>query len=183
MGAALAGAVLDRGHRMAPPAGRHGDARDLRRVAGPIVAATDPGSLWHGLRVAALDGCQARMPDTEANRAAFGSSGTADDGSASPFPLLRIMLATARAGRAILGAETAASRVGEQTLAHRLIDNHPNLFTNGYVYVVDRNFLSFAFLEKVHRGGQGAQLVMRAKDGLQLPIVTRLGKGDSDLRK
>ena len=82
------------------------------RVTGPIVAATDPGGLWHGLRVAALDGCQARMPDTEANRAAFGSSGTAGDGSDSPFPLARVVLATARAGRAILGANRPATAAG-----------------------------------------------------------------------
>jgi len=148
------------------------------RVAGPIVAATDPGGLWHGLRVCALDGCQARIPDSQANRAAFGSSGTSDDGGDSPFPLARMVLATARAGRAILAAEQDASRVGEQTLAHRLIDNHPDLFTTANLFVVDRNFLSFEFVDKVHRGGDGAQLVMRAKDRLRLPVVKRLGPGD-----
>jgi hypothetical protein len=125
-----------------------------------------------------LDGCQARIPDSQANRAAFGSSGTSDDGGDSPFPLARMVLATARAGRAILAAEQDASRVGEQTLAHRLIDNHPDLFTTANLFVVDRNFLSFEFVDKVHRGGDGAQLVMRAKDRLRLPVVKRLGPGD-----
>jgi hypothetical protein len=78
------------------------DALLFARVAGVIVAATDPGGLWRGLRVAALDGCQVKVPDSEENRAAFGSSGTADD--SSPFPLVRIVVATARAGRAILAA-------------------------------------------------------------------------------
>ena len=140
------------------------------RVAGPVVAATDPAGLWHGLRVAALDGCQTRVADTEANRAAFGSSGTAEDGSDSPFPLVRIVLATARAGRAILAAALDASRVGEQTLTARLIAEHPHLFTAEYIYVVDRNFLSHDFIDSVHQGGQGAHLLMRVKDGIRLPI-------------
>jgi hypothetical protein len=33
-------------------------------------------------------------------------------------------------------------------------------------------------VQAVHRGGQGAQLVARAKDGLKLPIVQRFGDGD-----
>ena len=148
------------------------------RVAGHIVAATDPGARWHGLRVCALDGCQIRLPDTDENRAAFGSSGTTDDGADSPFPLARAVLGTARAGRAMLAAELDASWVGEQTLAHRLITEHPDLFTDECLYLVDRNFLSWAFVQAVHRGGHGAHLVARAKDGLKLPIVQRFGDGD-----
>ena len=148
------------------------------RVAGYIVAATDPGALWHGLRVCALDGCQIRLPDTKENRAAFGSSGTTGAGADSPFPLARAVLAAARAGRAMLAAVIDASWVGEQSLAHRLIKQHPDLFTNDCVYLVDRNFLSWAFLKAVHRGGQGAQLVARATDTFTLPPVTWLGKGD-----
>jgi len=52
------------------------------RIAGHLAAATEPGALWHGLRVATLDGCQVKIPDSDANRAAFGSSGTADDSAA-----------------------------------------------------------------------------------------------------
>jgi hypothetical protein len=148
------------------------------RVAGLVVAATDPGGLWHGLRVAALDGCQAKVPDTPANRAAFGSAGTPDDGGDSPFPLVRIVLATARAGRAILAAVLDASRVGEQTLTARLIAEHPLLFTPEYLYVVDRNFLSHDFIDAVHKGGCGAHLLMRVKDGIRLPVIEWLGPGE-----
>jgi hypothetical protein len=44
--------------------------------------------------------------------------------------------------------------------------------------VVDRNFLSFEFVDKLHQGGQGAHLVMRVKDGIRLPVVQRLGPGE-----
>jgi hypothetical protein len=84
------------------------------RVAGHIVAATAPGALWHGLRVCTLDGCQVKVPDSDDNRAAFGSSGTADDSAA--FPMVRIVLAVARAGRALLAATIDTSRVGEQPM-------------------------------------------------------------------
>jgi Insertion element 4 transposase N-terminal/Transposase DDE domain len=146
------------------------------RVAGHIVAATDPGALWHGLRVCTLDGCQVRVPDSPENRAAFGSSGTADD-SAS-FPMVRVVMAVARAGRALLAATVDASRVGEQPLTARLVAQHPDLFTPEHVYVLDRNFFSIELVEQIHRRGQGAHLVMRMKAGIRLPVVKRLSDGD-----
>jgi len=148
----------------------------FRRVAGHIVAATEPGALWHGLRVCTLDGCQVKVPDSDENRAAFGSSGTADDSAA--FPMVRVVMAVARAGRALLGAVADASRVGEQTLTTQLIRDHPGLFTSQHIYVLDRNFYSVELVEQIHRQGRGAHLVMRMKAGIRLPMVKRLGDGD-----
>jgi hypothetical protein len=146
------------------------------RVAGHIVAATEPGARWHGLRVCTLDGCQVKVPDTVENRAAFGSSGTADDSAA--FPMARVVLAVARAGRALLAATVDASRVGEQPLTTRLVQHHPDLFTPNDVYVLDRNFYSVDLVEQVHRRGAGAHLVIRMKAGIRLPVVQRLDDGD-----
>lgn len=140
------------------------------RIAGPIVAAGD--GLWRGLQVCALDGTQVRVPDSEENREAFASAG--NDG---PFPLVRMIMATARAGRAILAAVFDASSVGEQTLTARLVAEHPHLFTDRYLYVVDRNFLGFELIETIHQGGRGAHLVMRIKTGIRLPVVERLPDG------
>lgn len=146
------------------------------RVCGHIVAATEPGARWHGLRVCTLDGCQVKVPDTVENRAAFGSSGTADDSAA--FPMARVVLAVARAGRALLAATVDASRVDEQPLTTRLVQQHPDLFTPNDVYVLDRNFYSIELVEAMHRRGLGAHLVMRMKAGIRLPVVKRLGDGD-----
>jgi hypothetical protein len=87
---------------------RGGWAWPMRRYSAVIhiVAATSPGALWQGPGCT-LDGCQVKVPDTVENRAAFGSSGTADD-SAS-FPMARIVLAVARAGRAVLTATVDAA--------------------------------------------------------------------------
>jgi hypothetical protein len=146
------------------------------RIAGHIVATTAPGALWQGLRVCTLDGCQVKVPDSEQNRAAFGSSGTADDNAA--FPMARVVLAVARAGRALLAATVDASRVGEQPLTARLVATHPDLFTPNDVYVLDRNFFSIDLVEAMHRRGTGAHLVIRMKAGIRLPMIKRLSDGD-----
>jgi hypothetical protein len=146
------------------------------RVTGHIVAATEPGALWHGLRVATLDGFQVKLPDSDANREAFGSSGTPDDSAA--FPMARVVLAAARAGRSLLAAAVDASRVGEAPLTARLVADHPHLFTPGHVYVCDRNFYSTDLVQAIHRRGAGAHLVMRMKAGVHLPVVQRLDDGD-----
>jgi hypothetical protein len=132
------------------------------RIAGAIAAA-----LWHGLEVCALDGTQVSMPDTDENRARYGSSGTSDD-SAS-FPMLRLVVATARAGRALLAAALDARDVGEQTLVARIVAAKPGLFRRGRVWLVDRNYLGFDLIESIHDGGKGSHLVMRIKEGINLP--------------
>jgi hypothetical protein len=110
------------------------------------------GALWHGLRVCTLDGCQVKVPDSDENRAEFGSSGTADDSAA--FPMVRVVMAVARAGRALLAATVDASRIGEQTLTARLVQQHPDLFTPGHVDVLDRNFFSVNLIEAIHARGR-----------------------------
>ena len=77
------------------------------------------------------------LADTPANRAFFGSTGTEDD--SSPFPQLRIVAVTARAGRAMPGAILGRRHAGEQTLLKRLAKRRPDLFA-GRVTCFDRNF-------------------------------------------
>jgi hypothetical protein len=77
------------------------------------------------------------LADAPANRAMFGSTGTADD--SAPFPQLRVVALTARAGRALLGAVLGSGRAGEQTLLKRLASRRPHLFA-GRVTCFDRNF-------------------------------------------
>jgi hypothetical protein len=140
-------------------------------AAGPV--SDDPGARWRGLELCAIDGFQARVPDTPANRAAFGSSGTSDD--SAPFPQLRAVLATARAGRSVLGAAMDASAVGEQTLTARMADEHPEVFTRGRCFLVDRNFLGHELINDIL--GCGAHLVMRVKQGISLHHVRWLPDG------
>lgn len=126
-----------------------------------------PGIYVNGLLVCALDGFQLRVPDTAANRKAFGSSGTADDSAA--FPLLRAVVATACGSRATLGAAVAGSAVGEQTLTRRLVRRHGKVFARGRLYLCDRNFLGFKLIGEILRCG--AHLLMRVKAGIALPRI------------
>jgi len=71
-----------------------------------------------GMPAGAAEGMLVNLADTPANRAFFGSTGTADD--SGPFPQLRIVAVTARAGRARLGAILGQAGAGEQTLLKRL---------------------------------------------------------------
>ena len=72
--------------------------------------------LLAGLTVCAADGMLVNIADTPANRAEFGCTGTAEqDGEGSaPFPQLRVVALTGRAGRAMLGAILGRARAGSR---------------------------------------------------------------------
>ncbi len=110
-------------------------------AAGPLVSDGElPAVLLAGMAVCAADGMLVNLADTPENRAMFGCTGTAEqDGEgAAPFPQLRIVALTARAGRAMLGAILGSTRAGEQTLLRRLARRRPDLFA-GRVICFDRN--------------------------------------------
>jgi len=143
------------------------------RSAGPVTSVQDPAGRLGELLVCAVDGFQARLADTPANRDRFGGSGTSEGGGS--FPQLRAVLATAWTGRAVLGAAVDASSVGEQTLLARLVADHPEVFGPGRVFLVDRNFLGYDLITGIV--ACGAQLVMRVKAGITLHHVRWLSDG------
>ena len=98
------------------------------QAAGPLVSDDGAASavMLAGMPVAGADGMLVNLADTPANRAFFGTTGTAD--GSSPFPQLRIVALIARAGRAMLGAILGQAGTGEQTLLTRLVRRRPELF-------------------------------------------------------
>ena len=148
-------------------------------AAGPLVSDDEASAVMlAGMMVCAADGMLVNLADTPQNRTAFGSTGTADD--SAPFPQLRIVALTARAGRAMLGAILGSCGHGEQTLLGRLAKRRPDLFA-GRVTCFDRNFpgheLITAILDArghvVARVGQGVALPL-APGGGWLPDGSRL---------
>ena len=148
-------------------------------AAGPLVSDDEASAVMlAGMMVCAADGMLVNLADTPENRTAFGSTGTADD--SAPFPQLRIVALTARAGRAMLGAILGSCGHGEQTLLGRLAKRRPDLFA-GRVTCFDRNFpgheLITAILDArghvVARVGQGVALPL-APGGGWLPDGSRL---------
>jgi hypothetical protein len=134
------------------------------QAAGPLIAGDEPSAvLLAGMPVDAADGMLVNLPDTPANRAFFGSTGTADD--SSPFPQLRVVAVTARAGRAMLGAILGQSSAGEQTLLKRLVKRRPGLFA-GRATCFDRNFPGYDLITAILDAG--GHVVARMKEGISL---------------
>ena len=135
-------------------------------AAGPLIGDDEPSAvLLAGMMVCAADGMLVNLPDTPENRAMFGSTGTSDD--SSPFPQLRIVALTARAGRAMLGAITGSGGAGEQTLLKRLVRRRPDLVA-GRVICFDRNFPGYDLITAIlHAGGH---VIARVKEGISLPF-------------
>ncbi len=141
------------------------------RAAGPLIADDDPQAvLLAGMMVCAADGMLAAVADTPPNRAMFGCTGTAaqDGEGAAPFPQLRIVALTARAGRAMLGAIPGSTQAGEQTLLARLVRRRPGLFA-GRVTCFDRNFPGYDLISAILAAG--GHVVARVKQGIGLPMA------------
>jgi hypothetical protein len=139
-------------------------------AAGPLIEDDEPSAvLLAGMMVCAADGMLVNIPDTPQNRAMFGCTGTAEqDGEgAAPFPQLRVVALTARAGRAMLGAILGSSRAGEQTLLGRLARRRPDLFA-GRVTCFDRNFPGYDLITAILAAG--GHVVARVKAGISLPM-------------
>jgi hypothetical protein len=136
------------------------------QAGGPLIAVDEPSAVMlAGMPVGAADGMLVNLADTPANRAFFGSTGTADD--SSPFPRLRIVAVTARAGRAMLGAIPGQAGTGEQTLLKRLVRRRPGLFA-GRVTCFDRNFPGYDLITAILAAG--GHVIARVKEGVSLPF-------------
>ena len=121
------------------------------------------------LKVSSLDGTLIRVPDTPANRAAFGSVGTGD--GSSPFPQLRALPLTDASTRALLGMPHGPSggdkAAAEQKLLDTAMEQYPHLFTMDRVWLMDRNY---------HGAARIARLTARTH------VLIRL-KGDIPLKR
>jgi Insertion element 4 transposase N-terminal len=142
-------------------------------AAGPLVGDDEPSAVMlAGMPVDAADGMLVNVADTKENREYFGTTGTAD--GSSPFPQLRIVAVTARAGHAILGAAIGTTSQGEQTLLKTLVSEQPGIFA-GRVTAFDRNFpghdlILAVLLAKGH-------VIARMKGGIALPFTGGEDKG------
>lgn len=104
------------------------------------------------LDVCSIDGSLTRVPDSGANREAYGSAGTADD--SSPYPQvreLRLSHASTRAMLAVVTGPSGAAAGGsrgkgeaEQALLDRALKDYPAVFTPERIWVMDRNFRAWS---------------------------------------
>jgi hypothetical protein len=142
-------------------------------AAGPLTGDDEPSAVMlAGMPVDAADGMLVNLADTKENRAYFGTTGTAD--GSSPFPQLRIVAVTARAGRAILGAVTGKACEGEQALLKTLVTEQPGIFARR-VTCFDRNFPGHDLILAILLAG--GHVIARMKGGIALPFQDAPGKG------
>ncbi len=123
------------------------------------------------LDVGSIDGSLTRIPDTPANRQAFGSAGTADD--SSPYPQLRELRlgnASTRATLAVTCGPSGAAASGgrdkgeaEQKLLDKALESYPHLFTADRVWVMDRNFPGAPRISRML--ATGTHVLIRVRDG------------------
>ena len=140
------------------------------QAAGPLIDDGEPSAVMlAGMPVGAADGMLVNLADTPDNRAMFGCTGTAEEEGegAAPFPQLRIVALTARAGRAMLGAILGSSRAGEQTLLKRLVKRRPDLFA-GRVTCFDRNFPGHELITAILDAG--GHVIARVSATVALPL-------------
>jgi hypothetical protein len=125
-----------------------------------------------GLEVGSIDGSLIRVPDSPANRAAFGSAGTADD--SSPYPQLRELRICAASTRATLGVATGPSGAGaardkgeaEQVLLDKALKDYGYLFTPWRLWAMDRNYPGVPRIKALLE--TGTHVLIRVKDGITL---------------
>jgi hypothetical protein len=124
------------------------------------------------LEVGSIDGSLIRVPDTPANRQAFGSAGTADD--SSPYPQLRELRISAASTRATFGVTTGPSGAGgardkgeaEQVLLDKALKDYRYLFTPWRLWVMDRNFPGVSRIKAML--ATGTHVLIRVRDGITL---------------
>jgi hypothetical protein len=138
-------------------------------TAANVALGTARGSFLGRWRLLGIDGFELDLPDSKENAAEFGYAGSGDNRSA--FPKARVVALAECGTHAFLAAEVDAYRVGEKTLAARLL---PRL-RRDELLTADRNFYSWTAWDSAVATGAG--LLWRAPTQLELPIITVLADG------
>ena len=129
------------------------------------VFAGEPG---HELRLGSIDGSVTRVPDTPADREAFGSTGTADD--SAPYPQVRDLLATDASTRGTLavvsGPAGGPKAEGEQVLLDTMLIRYRGAFTADRLWVMDRNFPGADRVSRIL--ATGTHVLIRVKSDITL---------------
>lgn len=128
------------------------------------------------LRHLAVDGVVWSVPDTPANRNAFGSS--ASQHGAGSWPQVRGVCLMDTDSHLLLGAALGPYATGELRSARQLMDPTPD----HSLTIFDRAYFAAAFLLDWQHAGEQRHWLMRAKDSLRFEVIQKLGKRDCWIR-
>jgi len=135
------------------------------QVAEPVATEDTPGAFLGPWRKVSIDGLEWDMPDTDANAAAFGYPGTAEEDGRAAFPKARAVTIGECASHAPLLAAIGpcvSKGSGEQSLARQL---YPQLRPD-WLLIADRNFYNWQ--DWCMAADTGAALLWRVKADLVL---------------
>jgi hypothetical protein len=148
-------------------------ARLFDQVAVPAADLVTEGAFLGRWRLASIDGMEWDVPDSPANREAFGAR--PGKGSITAFPKARVVTVTETGSRApvlaAIGRGAGGKGPGEQPLARRL---YPRL-EEGWLLMADRNFYCWEDWKLAQ--DTGCDLLWRVKEGTRLPPLEPLPDG------
>jgi len=148
-------------------------AEVFSQVAVPVADLDTPGAFLGAWRLMSVDGMEWDVPDTAANREAFGAK-AGSQGQAA-FPAVRAVTVSECASHApvlaVLGPVAGGKGTGEQSQARQL---YPRL-EEGWLVIADRNFYGWA--DWCAASGAGADLLWRVKSNVLLPALELLPDG------
>ena len=123
------------------------------------------------LKAGSIDGTLIRVPDTPANRALFGSTGTGDD--SSPFPQVRALPLNDVSTRGLLGMPHGPAgtdkAAAEQALLDVALEQYPHLFTRDRIWLMDRNYPGAA---RIARLAARTHVLARLKSDIPLKMLS-----------
>jgi len=143
------------------------------QVAGPVAGLDTAGAFLGPWRLMSVDGMEWDIPDTPANRAAFGArSGPA---GVAAFPKARVVTISESGSHApvaaAIGPSAAGKGSGERALARPLLAR----LEPGWLLIADRGF--YGFRDWCTAGDTGAELLWRIKSGIGPPVLEVLPDG------
>jgi DDE family transposase len=134
-----------------------------------------------GLRLGAIDGTVTRMPDTAANRAAFGTAGAAETG----YPQIRhlhVSDAFTRATLAVVCGPAGGDKAeAEQALLDRMLAEQPHVFDPDRLWIMDRNFPGVPRIAALL--ATGSHVLVRVKSDIRLPRISPFAADGSYLTR
>ncbi|TDQ04587.1 transposase IS4-like protein [Labedaea rhizosphaerae] len=131
-------------------------------LAGPAAGAVR----WRKLLVCAIDSTTLFVPDSPANLTRFPYQGGGN--GPSGYPMLRLMAVVACGTRTVLDIAFGSWRVGETSMAPRLLGS----LRPGMLLLGDRNFAAGDLITRI--AATGADLLIRAKNNRALPPINHL---------
>lgn len=128
---------------------------------------------WRGLMVLGGDGTMMRVPDSAENREEFGLPPSSR--RSAGYPQIRGVGLMVLRSHLLLDFAFAGCKIGEVPLAEPLIQRVPD----HSLTIMDRLFIHYLLLHRIHAGGENRHWLVRAKKNLKWKVIKRLGRGDT----